>query len=148
MSGDTVKLVALVVDQVKVTSVPGVIVVASAVNVIVGGAALTVMVTVYVAVPPAPVAVAVNVVSWLTVTCWDPVTARAPLEIAGVIVTDVALVADQVSVTLPPAFTLVVSAENVSVGAAGGGGLFPPPEEPPPQADSNRSSQGTRSDES
>jgi hypothetical protein len=58
MLGFTENELAFVVLQVKVTRLPAVTVVGFAVNVTVGGAEFTVIVTWAVAVPPAPVAVA------------------------------------------------------------------------------------------
>lgn len=134
MLGLTVKVVAFVVAQVRVTKLPAGTALALAEKVTVGGAAVTVIVTVFWVLPPAPVATAVYVVSALIVTDWDPETGRALWPLArteGVIVSEVALVEAQVRFTVWPEFTLVESAENVSVGA----GLGSEEEEPdPPQA--------------
>jgi hypothetical protein len=120
MLGDTAKVVAFAVVQFSVTSDPAVTDVALAVKVTVGAAVLTFTITVLLALPPAPLATAVNVVSAFTVTCCEPERGRAPLLMEGVIVTDVAFVADHVSVTVPPALTLLVSAVKLNEGRAGG----------------------------
>lgn len=134
MLGLTVKVVAFVVAQVRVTKPPAGTALALAEKVTVGGAVVTVIVTVFWVLPPGPVATAVYAVSALIVTGWDPETGRAlwPLaRIEGVIVTEVALVEAHVSVTVWPGFTLVESAENVRVGA----GLGSEEDEPiPPHA--------------
>lgn len=123
MLGLTVKLLALVVVHVSVTSEPAVTDEALVVNVMLGAAALTFTSTVWVVLPPVPLAVAVKVVSAFTVTFTDPERGSALLLIEGVMVTEVAFVADQVSVTWPPAVTLVVSAEKVRLGTGGGGAV-------------------------
>jgi hypothetical protein len=139
MLGLTVKVVALVVAHVKVTSCPAATDVALAVKVTVGGALVTLIVTVCVALPPGPVATAVNVVFVVTATFWDPETGSelCPLvRIEGVIVTVVAFVEAQVSVTDWPELTLVESAEKVSVGEGVGSG-FGDEDALPPQAVKN-----------
>jgi hypothetical protein len=136
MSGFMVKLVAFVVVHVSVTSPPAGTEVALAVSETVGAAPplATVTFTVCFAEPPGPEACAVNVVSAETVTVCDPDNGSAFELIEGDIVTAVALVDAHVSVTDPPAVTLVVSALNVKDGA--GGGFFAE-EFPPHDSNSN-----------
>lgn len=60
------------------------------------------------------------------------VTVLVLLPVVAVIVSEVAFVIDQFSVTLWPAVMVLALAEKVSVGDAGGGVPPPPPEPPDP----------------
>jgi len=110
-----------VICQVKVADCPGVIVLGDAVNDRLNG---TVTVTVWgPAFPPGPVAVSANVVVWLMGTTADPDVGSGPESspkgIAGLNVTEVALVVAHVSVVVCPALTEVGFAVScVIVGGA------------------------------
>jgi hypothetical protein len=128
-----VNAVAFFVLHVSVTRPPAGTDVALAVKLTVGGVPplAAVIVTVCLADPPAPLACAVNVVFAEIVTVCEPESGNALELIDGEIVTDVAFVDAQVSVTEPPTVTFVVSALNVSVGAGvcdWEGEAFPPQE--------------------
>jgi hypothetical protein len=80
---------------------------------------LTVTVTLCWAVPPAPVQASVNIVVALSAPVdWLPAVAFVPLHPPEA-VHELALVEDQVSIELPPAFTVVGLADNITVGAGG-----------------------------
>jgi len=117
--------VALDVDQVKVDEPPDVTAVGEAESVTVGATWFTVTVAVTVAVPLGPVAVSVYVVVCAGVT--EPCPFKAMLVtsscgIAGLMVTDVALVEVHVSVLNWPAVIVVGEAVRVAAVVFGGGG--------------------------
>lgn len=133
VAGEMVTDVAFVVCHASVVNAPATTLVGVAVNVVIVGftGAATVIVTVAVAVPPEPVAVAVYVVFVVGDTVVVPVAANVPDT--PVMVTAVAFVELHESVTDWPVVMLALSAVIWMVGA---GAVFPPPGElaAPPQA--------------
>ena len=115
---EAVHEVALLDDHVRVDALPLPMVLGLALKLTVtAGLALTVTVAVCAAVPPAPVQVRVytEVLVSAPVDC-VPVTALAPDQ-APEAVHEVAFVADQVSVALPPLFRALGPTLSVTVGA-------------------------------
>ena len=105
---------ALLEVQLRVAGAPALMVVGSTVRVTVAaGSILTVVIAV--AVPPAPLAVAVNVFSDVTGTWTEPLSATLPIPLS--MVTEVVLEELQVSVVFPPLGTLAGVAARVIVGA-------------------------------
>ena len=115
---DAVQLVALVDDHVSATVEPDVTLLALTFNVKTGAAfTLTMTVTDFCAVPPAPVQLSVNVPFELSAAvCSVPDTALLPAH-APEAVHPVALLADQLSVEWPPAVTDMGLAVIVRAGA-------------------------------
>lgn len=99
---EAVQAVAPVEDHVKVAEAPVVMLVGFALNVTLGGAAVTVTVADCDAEPPVPLQVSVNLVVALmaTVAC-VPLVATAPVQPPEA-AQDVALVDDQAKVALEP----------------------------------------------
>jgi hypothetical protein len=104
---EAVQAVALVEDQVKVAAAPLLTVLGAAERLTVGEGVLTDTVADCVALPPAPVHVSeyVDLAVKAPVDC-EPLTALVP-DHAPEAVQDVALVADQVRVELPPLATVL-----------------------------------------
>ncbi|HJY76534.1 MAG TPA: hypothetical protein VKE95_07875 [Burkholderiales bacterium] len=126
---DAVQLEALLEDQVSRVEPPTATVVGAALSETVGaggGGAFTLTVADRVVVPPVPVQLRSKVlVTEMELIVWLPEVALVP-DHAPVAVHVEALVEDQVSCVVPPAFTAVGAALRETVGAGGvGGGCVP-----------------------
>lgn len=106
---------ALLEPQVKVAGAPAFTVVGSTVTLTVAGGIIFTVATA-VAVPPAPLAVAVKVFSDVIETCRESLSPTLPMLLS--MVTEVAFEELHNSVVLPPMGTLAGVAVSVIVGAA------------------------------